>query len=69
MKKIYLLLIVIIVLVLGLAFMEYFRLNKMFQIEKNLTKAQASILLDELLTVELKRSAMDSPILSDEDFS
>ena len=59
MKKIYLLLVIIIILVLGLVLMEYFRLGKMFQMEQNLIKTQVSILMDDLLTVELKRSALD----------
>jgi len=59
MKKIFLLLVVIIILVLGLALIEYFRLGKMFQMEQNLIKTQASIVLDELLTVELIRSSIE----------
>ena len=59
MRRTYLLSGAIVFTIAGFLLMENFRLDKMFQIERNLIKTQASILLDELLTVELKRSAME----------
>ena len=50
---------VIIAAIIILLFVEYYRLSKMIQIERDLVKTQASLLLDDILLVELKQSAME----------
>ena len=58
-KRISILLGTIIVLITGLFVSEYFRISKMYQMERNLMKTQALLLLDNRLQFELKQSAMD----------
>ena len=58
-KRIIVLLWAVLVTVSGLSFSEYFRLRKMSQMERNLITTQASLLLNDQLLLEFKRSAMD----------